>query len=114
MARLFGDSMILKNIGRSVAAAAVSGWAGLAQAVSDMPGGPKVLQLNLGEPASAIARGQIYIHDVLLWVCVVIFVLVFGVMFYSIFAHRKSKGHKPADFHESLSLIHISEPTRPY
>ena len=104
MARLFGDSMILKNIERSVAAAAVSGWAGLAHAVSDMPGGPRVLQLNLGEPASAIARGQIYIHDVLLWVCVVIFVLVFGVMFYSIFAHRKSKGHKPADFHESTSV----------
>jgi cytochrome c oxidase subunit 2 len=104
MARLFGDSMTLKNIARSVAAAALSGLAGMAQAVSDMPGGPKVLQLNLGEPASAIARGQIYIHDVLLWVCVVIFVLVFGVMFYSIFAHRKSKGHKPADFHESTSV----------
>ena len=104
MARLFGDSMTLKNIARSVAAAALSGLAGMAQAVSDMPGGPKVLQLNLGEPASAIARGQIYIHDVLLWVCVVIFVAVFGVMFYSIFAHRKSKGHKPADFHESTSV----------
>ena len=104
MARLFGDSMILKNIERSVAAAAFSGLAGMAQAVSDMPGGPKVLQLNLGEPASAIARGQIFIHDVLLWVCLVIFVLVFGVMFYSIFAHRKSKGHKPADFHESTSV----------
>ena len=104
MARLFGDSMILKNIARSVAAAALGGLAGMAQAVSDMPGGPKVLQLNLGEPASAIARGQIFIHDVLLWVCLVIFVLVFGVMFYSIFAHRKSKGHKPADFHESTSV----------
>jgi len=104
MARLFGDSMILKNIERSVAAAALSGLTGIAQAVSDMPGGPKVLQLNLGEPASAIARGQIFIHDVLLWVCLVIFILVFAVMFYSIFAHRKSKGHKPADFHESTSV----------
>jgi cytochrome c oxidase subunit 2 len=31
-------------------------------------------------------------------------VAVFGVMFYSIYAHRKSKGHQPADFHESTSL----------
>ncbi len=104
MARLFGDSMILKNIQRPVAAAALSGFAGIAQAVSDMPGGPRVLQLNLGEPASAIAQGQIYIHNLLLWVCLVIFVAVFGVMFYSIFAHRKSKGAKPADFHESTSV----------
>jgi Heme/copper-type cytochrome/quinol oxidases, subunit 2 len=31
-------------------------------------------------------------------------VVVFGVMFYSMWAHRKSRGHKPADFHESHTL----------
>jgi len=36
--------------------------------------------------------------------CAIIFVLVFGVMFYSIFKHRKSVGHKPATFHESVTV----------
>jgi cytochrome c oxidase subunit 2 len=43
-------------------------------------------------------------HTVLLWICLVIFVAVFAVMFYSIYAHRKSKGHKAADFHESTAV----------
>ena len=34
------------------------------------------------------------------WICVAIGVVVFGVMFWSIFGHRKSKGAKPANFHE--------------
>jgi cytochrome c oxidase subunit 2 len=37
-------------------------------------------------------------------ICIVIFVAVFGVMFYSILKHRKSVGHKPANFHESLGV----------
>ena len=37
----------------------------------------------------------------MLIICMVIFIGVFGVMFYSIFKHRKSLGHKPANFHES-------------
>ena len=76
----------------------------LALAVKDMPGGPAVYQLNLPEPANAIARGQIWIHDVLLWVCLLIFIGVFAVMFYSIWAHRKSRGAKSADFHESTTV----------
>jgi cytochrome c oxidase subunit 2 len=72
--------------------------------VKDMPGGPKVLQLNLHEPASSIAIGQHWLHDMLLWVCLLIFIIVFGAMFFSIFAHRKSKGARPADFHESTTV----------
>jgi cytochrome c oxidase subunit II len=72
--------------------------------VKDMPGGPSVRQLNLYPPATLIAEGQHWIHWVVLWVCIAIAVVVFGVMFYSIFAHRKSKGHKPADFHESTAV----------
>jgi cytochrome c oxidase subunit 2 len=37
-------------------------------------------------------------------VCLVIFLGVFGVMFYSVFKHRKSLGHKPATFHESTAV----------
>ena len=40
----------------------------------------------------------------MLIICMVIFVGVFGVMFYSIFKHRKSMGHKAANFHESTTV----------
>ncbi len=42
-----------------------------------------------------------HLHMLVFWVCVVIGIGVFGVMFYSIFKHRKSKGHQAAQFHES-------------
>jgi cytochrome c oxidase subunit 2 len=96
--------MINKSATKALAAALLGGWTSAVLAVQDMPGGPKVYQLNLSEPANAIARGQIWLHDVLLWVCLVIFVGVFAVMFYSMWAHRKSRGAKPADFHESTSV----------
>jgi cytochrome c oxidase subunit 2 len=95
---------MIKKLQQWIAGAALASWAGLAAAVSDMPGGPRVNQLNLAEPASSIARGQHFIHDVLLWVCLVIFVAVFAVMFYSVWAHRKSRGARPADFHESTAV----------
>ncbi|HRO60594.1 MAG TPA: cytochrome c oxidase subunit II [Burkholderiaceae bacterium] len=69
-----------------------------------MPGGPRVNQLNLQDPVTQIAADQHWIHWLLLWVCTVIFVIVFGVMFYSIWAHRKSKGHRAATFHESTAV----------
>ncbi|MGA1527754.1 MAG: cytochrome c oxidase subunit II transmembrane domain-containing protein, partial [Burkholderiaceae bacterium] len=56
---------------------------------------------NLRTPASDIAADLYTLHNFLLVVCLLIFVAVFGVMFYSMWAHRKSRGHKPADFHES-------------
>ena len=69
-----------------------------AWAVTDMEGGPAVLELNLQKPVTTIAD-QIYdLHTFMLIVCTVIFLAVFGAMFYSIYAHRKSKGHKAATF----------------
>ncbi|MGQ0443435.1 MAG: cytochrome c oxidase subunit II [Methylophilaceae bacterium] len=60
--------------------------------------------LNLKAPATEIAS-QIYdLHMLILWVCVWIFILVFGLMFYSIYKHRKSVGHKAAQFHENHVL----------
>jgi cytochrome c oxidase subunit 2 len=67
-----------------------------ASAVSDMPGGPAVRQLNLAEPVTKIAEQIHWLHWMMLIICTVIFVAVFGVMFYSIFKHRKSKGAKAA------------------
>jgi cytochrome c oxidase subunit 2 len=72
--------------------------------VNDLPGGPGVNQLNLGLAVTKIAQEQQWLHWYMLIICSLIFVAVFGVMFYSIFKHRKSKGHKPANFHESTSV----------
>ena len=69
-----------------------------------MQGGPGVNQLNLTEGVTRIAADQFWIHNLLLWVCLAIFVAVFGVMFYSIWAHRKSRGHTSATFHESTAV----------
>ena len=75
-----------------------------ALAVNDLPGGPAVRQIDLHPAASRIAEQQQWLHNVMMVICVVIFLAVFGVMFYSILKHRKSVGHKPANFHESLSV----------
>ena len=75
-----------------------------ALAVNDLPGGPAVRQIDLHPPASDIARDQQVLHYVVLVICLVIFVAVFGVMFYSILKHRKSVGHKSANFHESVAV----------
>ena len=77
---------------------------GVALAVNDLPGGPAVRQLNLPVTVTRIGEQQVWLHDFMLVVCVVIFLAVFGVMFYSILMHRKSKGHKAANFHESVAV----------
>lgn len=44
------------------------------------------------------------LHMLIFWVCVVIGIVVFGAMFWSIVHHRRSKGYKAADFHESMTV----------
>ncbi len=73
-------------------------------AVNDLPGGPAVNQLDLHPPVTQIAADQRWLHYFMLVICTVIFVAVFGVMFYSIFKHRKSKGAVSANFHESVKV----------
>ena len=48
------SSMKLKRAAGALAAAALGGWVSVAQAVGDMPGGPKVNQLNMPEPATVL------------------------------------------------------------
>ena len=95
-----------KLFGKLNAAALMLGaWlASPAWAVNDLPGGPAVRQLNLHPAATKIAEEQAWLHWFMLIICTVIFVVVFGVMFYSIWKHRKSVGHKPATFHESVKV----------
>ena len=75
-----------------------------AHAVNDLPGGPAVNQLNFAPAATKIAEEQHWLHWFMLIICTVIFIAVFAVMFYSIWKHRKSVGHKPATFTESITV----------
>jgi cytochrome c oxidase subunit 2 len=80
-------------------------WAATAAyAVNDLPGGPAVNQMNLHPAATKIAQEQHWLHWMMMIICTVIFIAVFAVMFYSIWKHRKSLGHKPANFHESVTV----------
>jgi cytochrome c oxidase subunit II len=76
----------------------------VALAVNNLPGGPAVNQLDLHPPVTKIAAEQQHLHYFMMIVCLVIFFAVFGVMFYSIFKHRKSKGAKASNFHESVKV----------
>ena len=55
-------------------------------------------------PASPVAQEIITLHDLIFWICVVIFVGVFGTMFYSLWKHRKSVGHQAVQFHENTAV----------
>lgn len=57
--------------------------------------------LNMTEGVTSVSRDIYSLHMMVFWVCVVIAIIVFGAMFYSVFAHRKSKGAVAAQFHES-------------
>jgi cytochrome c oxidase subunit 2 len=89
---------------RAALALGASAQASVALAVNDLPGGPAVRQLDLHPAVTKIAEQQQWLHYAVMGICIVIFVAVFGVMFYSILKHRKSVGHKPANFHESLGV----------
>jgi cytochrome c oxidase subunit 2 len=104
--RLFEDSMSRKhNFGgawqRTIAGiiAALAGMAGLIPGVAFA-----AWDVNFQQPVTPIAQQMFDLNIYIFWVCVVIFIAVFGVMFYSIFKHRKSVGHKAAQFHENTTV----------
>lgn len=61
-------------------------------------------QLNLPKPESSVAQAAYDLHIIVLWICLAIFVVVFGAMFYAMFRHRKSLGHEAHPFHESTTV----------
>jgi len=73
----------------------LAGFPGLASAT---------YQWNMQTPASNTAQGIYDLHMLMMGIILVIFVAVFAVMFYSVFAHRKSKGHQAAQFHENTTV----------
>ncbi len=78
------------------ALAVISGWAfsGLALAA----------EWNLRPASSKLASDIHDLHEYVMILCTVIFIGVFAFMFYSVYAHRKSKGHKAAQFHENTTV----------
>lgn len=59
---------------------------------------------NLPAPASKVAQDIFDLHNLIMLVCLGIFIVVFGAMFYSLLKHRKSVGHKAAHFHENTTV----------
>ena len=85
----------LARLGLVVAALAAGG----AQAATYDPG-----HWNMPVGVTEISKNVFDLHMLIFWVCVVIAVLVFGAMFYSVFAHRRSRHPKPANFHENTTV----------
>jgi cytochrome c oxidase subunit 2 len=65
------------------------------------------LQYNMSRGVTPISKEIYGLHMTIFWICVAIAVLVFGIMFYSIFKHRKSKGAVAANFHEHAQVEFI-------
>ena len=61
-------------------------------------------QLNFQAPVTRVASEIYDLHMLMMYIILVIFCVVFGVMFYSIYAHRKSVGHKAEQFHENTTV----------
>ncbi|CCD28760.1 Cytochrome c oxidase, subunit II (Cytochrome aa3 subunit 2) [Candidatus Glomeribacter gigasporarum BEG34] len=93
-----------RNILKNGLALAGGAWANAVWALEDKEGLPPVNGMNFQTPVTEIAQTLYSLHTLMLAICGVIFVGVFGVMFYSIFAHRKSKGRAPAHFHENMAV----------
>lgn len=61
-------------------------------------------KMNMHEGVTPLSRDIYSLHMIAIYICAVIGVLVFGVMIYSLIHHRKSRGYKPATFHDNFRL----------
>ena len=87
--------MSIKGIKRWAAAGAMFFWSFAAWAE---------YKLNLQTPHTLLGEKIYDLHSVITAICFVIFIGVFGFMFYAVFKHRKSVGHKAAQFHENTAV----------
>jgi len=78
---------------------ALAGLAGLG-----ICGSAYALEWYFREPGSRLAADVDWLHKMVMWLILAIFVVVFGAMFYACYAHRKSKGHKAEQFHENTAV----------
>ncbi len=61
-------------------------------------------KLNLQTPQTLLGEKIYDLHTIITVICFVIFIGVFGFMFYAVFKHRKSVGHKASQFHENTAV----------
>jgi cytochrome c oxidase subunit 2 len=61
-------------------------------------------EMNLVRGVTEVSHNAFNLHMISLWVCAAIGVVVFGAMFYSLFAFRKSRGAVAANFHENTTV----------
>lgn len=86
-------------LARVAAGTALALAAASAGAYTETSGG-----FNLPTGATDLSQKVYDLHMLIFWICVVIGIVVFGLMTWSIVHHRRSKGAKPADFHESTTV----------
>lgn len=82
-------------VSRTLAALGLALMSGIAFAAYD---------LNFPAPVTPIAHKILELHNLILLICLIIFVVVFSFMFYAIIVHRKSRGRKAAKFHDNTTL----------
>ncbi len=90
----------------------LSRFAGIA-ALMSVSSLASAIEYNLPVGVTQLSRETFDLHMLIFWICVVIGALVFGVMGYSLFAHRKSRGAEPAHFHHSTG-VEIAWTTVPF
>lgn len=94
----------MSNLIRGLRGLALTGLAGSFAAHAATPDTVENAYWNLPKGVTDISHEVFNLHMAAFWVCVAIAVVVFGVMFYSVFAHRRSKNPVPATFHHSTTV----------
>ena len=56
--------------------------------------------VNMAPGATEVSNAVFDLHMTIFWICVIIGLVVFGAMFWSMIIHRRSTGQQPAHFHE--------------
>ncbi len=78
---------------------ALAGLLGLA-----LSGSAHAIAWYFQTPASKLAADIDWLHQLVMWLIIVIFIGVFSVMFWACYAHRKSIGHKAEQFHDNTTV----------
>lgn len=79
-------------------------FAGLTLILSGLSTANADYALNLMRGKTRISHELYDLHMLILWICVIIGLAVFAVMFYAMYFHRKSRGHVPEKFHENTTV----------
>jgi cytochrome c oxidase subunit 2 len=95
MKRISDKAKVLARLRGSIAGALLAAAAPVVVAQS---------RYNLQDPNTLLGRDIYDLHTMITWICVLIFIGVFGFMFYAILKHRKSLGHQAAHFHENTTV----------